>query len=298
MTRRFLEVASRPATVTFDTGRITVRAEGKTLGMVATVDLGALLLAHPGIQVSVAAMNALAREGIPVVLSDEKHLPSAMLLPLRGNGLQAERFRAQAAVSTPLRKQIWRVIVQAKIREQARLLEHLHGDDAGLMGLARSVRSGDTGNVEARAGRIYWRALFRDPAFRRRRIGGGRNNALNYGYAILRSLVARHLCGAGLHPGLGIYHHNRYDPFCLADDVIEPFRPLVDRIVVEERLGVDDDDELSTSDRRLLAEVITARCQLQGESREIGDVLTRTASSLAESFLTGRNVLKLPDRCI
>ncbi len=154
-----------------------------------------------------------------------------MLLPLVTHSLQAERFAAQARLAAPVRKRAWQQIVQAKITAQGRLLKERTHNDHGLDAIAKSVKSGDTANVEARAARIYWGKLFGETVFRRDADGDGLNACLNYGYAILRAVVARSLCGAGLHPSLGIHHHNRYDAFCLADDLMEPFRPLVDREV-------------------------------------------------------------------
>jgi hypothetical protein len=169
------------------------------------------------------------------IVSNEKHLPAAMLLPLSTHSTQTERFARQAAVSLPTRKRAWQQIVQAKLRAQARLLEETTGADQGLHVMAGRVRSGDPDNLEAQAARVYWPALFgkeaSGEAFRRDPEGEGINVHLNYGYAVLRAIVARALCASGLHPSLGVHHHNRYDTFCLADDLMEPFRPLVDRVV-------------------------------------------------------------------
>ena len=148
-----------------------------------------------------------------------------MLLPLVGHHLQARRFVAQAAASVPTKKRLWRQIVRAKIELQAHTLETLHGDSAGVRPLMRLVRSGDPENVEARAARAYWPLLFADDDFRRDHERGDQNRLLNYGYTVLRAIVARAICAAGLHPALGLHHHNQYSAFCLADDLMEPFRP-------------------------------------------------------------------------
>lgn len=163
-----------------------------------------------------------------VVTSDARHQPTGMLLPLAANTLQTERFAAQAALNQPLRKQLWKQVVQAKIRWQAKVLHDITGSDALLTGLVRKVRSGDPENVEAQAARRYWSRLFPEGGFKRDRDAVDQNRYLNYGYAILRALTARSLCAAGLHPSLGIHHSNRYNAYCLADDFMEPFRPFVD----------------------------------------------------------------------
>jgi CRISPR-associated protein Cas1 len=198
-------------------------------------DIAVLVTSHPQISFTQAVLAGLAAAGGMFIVSNEKHLPAAMLLPLSTHSTQTERFARQAGVSLPTRKRAWQQIVRAKLRAQARLLEEATGSDGGLGVMAGKVRSGDPDNLEAQAARIYWQALFgrgaSGEAFRRDPDGGGVNVHLNYGYAVLRAIVARALCASGLHPSLGVHHHNRYDTFCLADDLMEPFRPLVDRVV-------------------------------------------------------------------
>jgi CRISPR-associated protein Cas1 len=212
-----------------------LRARDTETQTIPFADIAVLVTSHPQISFTQAALAGLAAAGGMLIVSNEKHLPAAMLLPLSTHSTQTERFARQAAVSLPTRKRAWQQIVQAKLRAQARLLEETTGADQGLRVMAAKVRSGDPDNLEAQAARIYWPALLGKDAsgepFRRDPEGEGINVHLNYGYAVLRAIVARALCASGLHPSLGVHHHNRYDTFCLADDLMEPFRPLVDRVV-------------------------------------------------------------------
>jgi CRISPR-associated protein Cas1 len=225
-----------------------LRARDTETQTIPFADIAVLVTSHPQISFTQAVLAGLAAAGGTFIVSNEKHLPAAMLLPLSTHSTQTERFARQAAVSLPTRKRAWQQIVQAKLRAQARLLEETTGADQGLRQMAARVRSGDPDNLEAQAARIYWQALFGKDAsaepFRRDPEGEGINAHLNYGYAVLRAIVARALCASGLHPSLGVHHHNRYDTFCLADDLMEPFRPLVDRVVARLRLsGLPSSDE-------------------------------------------------------
>jgi CRISPR-associated protein Cas1 len=217
-----------------------LRARDTQTQTIPFADIAVLVTSHPQISFTQAVLAGLAAAGGMFIVSNEKHLPAAMLLPLSTHSTQTERFARQAAVSLPTRKRSWQQIVQAKLRAQARLLEETTGADQGLRQMAARVRSGDPDNLEAQAARTYWQALFGEgpsgEPFRRDPEGGGINVHLNYGYAVLRAIVARALCASGLHPSLGVHHHNRYDTFCLADDLMEPFRPLVDRVVARLRL--------------------------------------------------------------
>jgi CRISPR-associated protein Cas1 len=207
-----------------------------------------------------------------------------MLLPLVCHSLQTGRFAAQAALSLPAKKRLWQQIVRAKIQAQARLLEEKLDADCGLRAFASRVRSGDAGNLEAQAARIYWRKLFNDPHFRRDPDADGLNSCLNYGYAVLRAIVSRSLCGAGLHPSLGVHHHNRYDAFCLADDLMEPFRPIVDREVASLRDARGPEPPLDKESKRALLQTLLGRFEAAAESRTLFDWASRTAESLAAAI--------------
>ena len=254
---------------------------------VPLVDVSVLIVSHPQVSFSHAVLSGLASAGGIFVTCNEKHLPVAMLLPLVTHSLQTERFAAQASTALPVKKRAWQEIVKAKIRAQACLLEERTGNDRGLLAIASRVRSGDTGNLEAYAARVYWQALFAGTGFRRNPDGDGLNACLNYGYAVLRAVVARSLCGAGLHPSLGVHHHNRYDAFCLADDLMEPFRPIVDREVAKLAELPGADFPLDRESKRSLLGALLGRFTAENESRSLFDWASRSADSLA-AVIEGR----------
>lgn len=247
---------------------------------VPLADLAALVVSHPQVSFTQAVLAGLAAAGGIFVACDEKHQPAAMMLPLVSHSLQAERFARQAALALPVRKRLWRQIVRAKLAAQARLLRERTGQDWGFSLLSPKVRSGDPQNLEAHAARIYWRALFEEN-FRRDREAEDLNRHLNYGYAVLRAIVARAVCAVGLHPSFGLHHHNRYDSFCLADDLMEPFRPLVDRAVCAIRDRRGDAAAFDRDAKRELLAAILGRFDYEGESRTLFDWISRMASSLA-----------------
>jgi CRISPR-associated protein Cas1 len=283
-----------------------LRARDSQSQSIPFADIAVLITSHPQISFTQAVLAGLAAAGGMFIVSDERHLPAAMLLPLSTHSTQTERFAQQAAVSLPTRKRTWQQIVQAKLRAQGRLLEEVTGKNGGLDLLAGKVRSGDPDNLEAQAARIYWQALFGEGSaaspeqvFRRDREGGGVNPHLNYGYAVLRAVVARALCGAGLHPSLGIHHHNRYDTFCLADDLMEPFRPLVDRVVAKlPRDGVTPASppaaQLDKDAKKAILEGLLVRYTGDGESRTLFDWVSRSASSLAAIIEERSEKLEIP----
>ncbi len=262
-----------------------LRARDTQSQTVPLADIAAVIVSHPQVSYSHAVLSGLAAAGATFIACDEKHLPAAMLLPLVTHSTQTERFAAQVQVSLPTRKRVWQEIVRAKLLSQARLLEERTGKDWGLGPLASRVRSGDAGNLESQAARIYWPALFGD--FHRDPEGEGVNACLNYGYAVVRAVVARALCGAGLHPSFGVHHHNRYDPFCLADDLMEPFRPLVDRVVARLRDERGAEVTVDKESKRAILEGVLRRYQAEGESRTLFDWASRAASSLT-AIIEGR----------
>ncbi len=198
-------------------------------------DIGVVVLDNKQISITQGALGALLDNNVAVVTCDEHRMPSGLMLPLEGNTTQSERFRDQIEASLPLKKQLWQQTIQAKILNQSSVLYRQRGLDCGNMeAWAKQVKSGDADNLEGRAAAFYWQNLFGEiKGFRRDREGVPPNNLLNYGYAILRAVVARSLVGSGLLPTLGIHHHNRYNAFCLADDIMEPYRPYVDKLVAE-----------------------------------------------------------------
>lgn len=201
-------------------------------------DIGIVVLDNRRITITQGLLEALLEHNCAVITCDTRSLPVGMMLPLCGNTVQSERFRCQIDASMPLKKQLWQQTIRAKIYNQAAVLKNCCGMEAKTMlRWADDVRSGDPDNIEGRAAAFYWKNIFNGmegmESFTRDRDGMPPNNLLNYGYAILRAVVARALVSSGLLPTLGIHHHNRYNAYCLADDIMEPFRPYIDRLVHE-----------------------------------------------------------------
>ena len=198
-------------------------------------DIGVVVLDNRRITITSGVLEALLENNAAVITCDQRSMPVGLLLSLCGNTTQNERFRDQLDASVPLKKQLWQQTVKLKIQNQAYVLAQVTGrEEKGMNVWADNVRSGDPDNIEALAAAYYWRYLFPDiPTFVRGREGEPPNNLLNYGYAILRAVIARALVGSGLLPTLGIHHHNRYNAYCLADDIMEPYRPYVDQLVIE-----------------------------------------------------------------
>lgn len=271
-----------------------LRARAVQEQTVPLADIAVVIAAHPQISFTQAVLAGVAEAGGIFIAYNDKRMPCAMLLPLRNHSTQTERFRAQADLPLPNRKRLWQQLVKAKILAQARLLKERTEQDWGLEMLAAGVRSGDPQNLEARAARIYWKNLFGEDDFRRNPEGEGLNPILNYGYAVLRAICARALCAAGLHPSLGIHHHNRYDAFCLADDLMEPFRPVVDRVAAALRDARGAEPELDRETKRAVLEALLARFTANGESRTLFDWVNRTAQSLAAAIENGEKTLEIP----
>lgn len=195
-------------------------------------DIGVVVLDNRQITITHGLMDALLAANAAVITCDSRSMPSGLMLPLCGNSVQNERFREQLNASLPLQKQLWQQTVQTKIKNQASVLKMCRsGEIRNMLRWVNEVRSDDADNLEARAAAYYWPNMFTN--FKRDRDGDAPNNMLNYGYAILRAIVARALVASGLLPTLGIHHHNRYNAYCLADDIMEPYRPFVDKLVVE-----------------------------------------------------------------
>ncbi len=259
-------------------------------------DIGVMLLESNEVTISTAALSKLTHYNVAVVVCDAHHLPSGLLLPLDANSVQTERFLAQLSAKLPLKKQLWRQTVAAKILNQALLLEHLGKTAETLRRLAKQVQSGDKGNREAQGAKLYWKSLFEgEPTddgsssspFSRDRFGAPPNNLLNYGYAVLRAAVARALVSSGLLPTVGIQHQNRYNAFCLADDIMEPYRPFVDFTVHrlwQTRDKTEEIFELTKEHKRELLQILTLPVEMLGERSPLLVALSQTTASLVRCF--------------
>lgn len=269
--------------------------EDEILGEIPIEDLAAVIIDNPQTRFSQACLSKLLSENVAVVSSDVQHQPVGVFLPLQGHSVQTERFSAQVAMDRPLKKRLWQQLIKTKIRFQGRVLKDITGNDAGLCILATKVRSGDPDNLEAQAARRYWGRLFEGQGFRRVREAADQNRFLNYGYAVLRAMVARTICAVGLHPSLGLHHHNRYNALCLADDVMEPYRPMVDLKVVEICLHFGGEYELDREVKQMLLSVMFDRVMLKGEQCCMQTAISRTAQSLVRCIAGEDRRLCLPD---
>ena len=249
-------------------------------------DIGVVVLEDRQITITNGAMDALLQNNCAVITCDEKHMPVGLLLPLEGHTVQSERFRWQIEASLPLKKQLWQQTVQAKIRNQASVLKRLSRAEVGCMlAWANEVKSGDSENLEGRAAAYYWKSVFPEmERFVRDREGDAPNNLLNYGYAIVRAVVARALVASGLLPTLGIHHHNRYNAYCLADDIMEPYRPYVDELVIKILGSGTDCSELTTDLKKQLLGSPVTEVVINGQRSPLMNAASQTTSSLAKCF--------------
>ena len=229
-----------------------------------------LIVAHPQVTYTQAVLAELSTRGSAFIVCDRNRMPAGLLIPLDGHSIQTERLRKQIALKLPLRKRLWQQIVRAKIAMQSEMLESAHSKDAGLRALVPEVRSGDPGNVEARAARIYWKTQL-GAAFRRDIDAEDENRFLNYGYAVLRAASARAICAVGLHPSLGLHHHNKYNSWCLADDIMELFRPLVDATVIELMGTAGDFSCMNQQTRAALIKALFCRVVIEDRFRTVID---------------------------
>lgn len=248
-------------------------------------DVGIIILDHQQITITHGCIAALLENNAAIITCNQSRHPTGMMLPIDGHNTQSERFRYQIDASQPLKKQLWQQTVQAKILNQAAVLFNRNIPCENMVHWAKSVRSGDPDNYEGRAAAYYWKNVFpKKIDFFRGREGDPPNNLLNYGYAILRAIVARGLVCSGLLPTLGIHHRNKYNAYCLADDIMEPYRPYVDEIV----LGIIDRGEnfleLGTSIKTQLLGIATVDVQFEKNKSPLMVGLQSTTSSLAKCY--------------
>jgi len=290
--KRTIEISRDAAHLTVKQRQFLIKRDGETVGSVPCEDIGVVLVDHPGTTYTHAALASLAESDAALVVCGRNHLPSAVLLPLSDHSQVVWRIADQLAVSKPLRKQLWKQLVQAKIRAQADNLPADCPARSKLLDMARQVRSGDPNNTEAQAARVYWKNYLPNEAFRRDTGGDGLNSFLNYGYAVVRAALARALVAAGLIPAIGLHHSNRSNAFCLADDLIEPLRPLVDdRARDLYRLG---HDELTPPAKAELLKLLAEPVQMDEETGPLMVNLHRMTASLVRCFRGESNKLEIP----
>lgn len=255
-------------------------------------DLGFVVLDHPQITLSHPVILLLQQQNVAIISCDESHLPLGLMLPISGHVEHSERLKHQVNCSEPLRKQLWKQTVEAKIFQQKEVLRKLNIEHESLLKYMNEVKSGDSTNMEGIAAQFYWKQLFDD--FTRERKGDAPNNFLNFGYAVLRSMVARALVCSGLHPTIGIFHRNKYNAYCLADDIMEPYRPYVDALVVDWLKQPQATHVLDKPAKAHLLQLATKDVTINGLQRPLMTALSITTSSLCKCFMGESRVIHYP----
>ena len=260
-------------------------------------DIGVVVLDNKRITITSGVMEALLENNCAVITCNQKSMPVGLLLPLCGNATQNERFRSQIDASLPLRKQLWQQTIKQKILNQEYVLRDNTDKETNCMRVwSNDVRSGDPDNLEARAAAYYWKKLFNDCLnFVRDRDGSPPNNLLNYGYAILRAIIARSLVGSGLLPTLGIHHHNRYNAYCLADDIMEPYRPYVDQLVLDIIHNNNEISEITREIKLQLLSIPTLDVVINGKRSPLMIAAQQTSASLAKCFAGESKRISYPE---
>ncbi len=249
-------------------------------------DIGVVVLDHKQITITQGLIEALLDNNCALISCDSKSMPVGLMLPLRGNATQSERYREKNNASITLKKQLWQQTIRYKIQNQSRVLDKYSGGKFPCMSIwSNDVRSGDPENLEARAAAFYWKNLFpKYPNFVRDRVGEPPNNLLNYGYAILRAVIARALVSSGLLPTMGIHHHNRYNAYCLADDIMEPYRPYVDECVILIMQEIGDCSELTKDIKAKLLQIPVIDVVIDGKRSPLMIAASQTTASLYKCF--------------
>ena len=260
-------------------------------------DIGVVILDNRRITITSGVMEAVLENNCAVITCNQKSMPVGLLLPLCGNTTQNERFRSQLEASLPLRKQLWQQTIKQKILNQEHTLRINTDKETNCMRVwSNDVRSGDPDNLEARAAAYYWKNLFTEyPNFVRDREGIPPNNLLNYGYAILRAIIARALVGSGLLPTLGIHHHNRYNAYCLADDIMEPYRPYVDQLVLDIIHNYTEISDITREIKMQLLSIPILDVVINGKRSPLMIAVQQTTASLAKCFAGESKRISYPE---
>lgn len=285
---------TKPAYLSVKNNQLVVdlKDEGK-VKTVPVEDIGFILIENMQITFSMPLINELMNNNVAVIFCNEKHHPQSMLLNMDANHQQTEIYRQQVAASEPLKKNLWKQTIITKIENQAKLLDKLGFDSTPLPYLAKQVKSGDIDNREGMAARLYWKKLFGN-SFIRDRNGDWPNALLNYGYIVLRAAVARALVGSGLLPSFGIFHSNRFNAFCLADDMMEPYRPFIDLYVWEVCQKYPDVEVIEKEIKSGLLEILSSDVSMKKQTRPLMVAITHTTASLAACFTGSKKQIVFP----
>ncbi len=290
MLKRTLLIENK-ASITCKNLQLVIKTDTKE-STIPIEDIGFLVIDNPEIYFSITALNVMVEHNAAVIFCSKNHLPNAMLLNLNSHHIQQEIFRNQIDASLPLKKQLWQQTIVEKIKNQGILLEKISGQKNAFEFFSSKVLSGDTSNMEGVAAQQYWKSFF-ETKFKRERFGDYPNNFLNYGYAILRAATARSLSGSGLLNTLGIHHKSKYNAFALADDIMEPFRPIVDESVFE-IMQKFEEQELNSKIKSELLQILTRTVYFKNEKSTLMIALQKTASSLQQCFMGERKRIKYP----
>lgn len=291
MVGRVVEIATDGRHLSITRGFLAISEHGDEIGRIPLDDIVAVIANAHGLTYSNNALVELSQRGIPTVLCGPNHMPAALVWPVDAHHIQTGRMNTQVVASLPLKKRLWAQLVRAKILAQGATLAAVGASNTGFFLLSRKVRSGDPANVEAEAARRYW-PLLMGTQFRRDKDGGGVNGMLNYGYAVLRAGVARAVMAAGLHPSFGLMHSNASNPMVLIDDLMEPFRPHVDREVF--RLVKAGTIEVDKDAKAALARIMVIDLPTDAGMSPLMVCAERLASSLVRAFAGGADTLDLP----
>ena len=288
---RIIDISSENLHLGVYRGFLIIQQDGSEIARVAFDDIAGLITHSHGLTWSNTVFVRLAERQIPVIICAANHAPVTCLWPIEGHHLQASRMRMQVATKLPLKKQAWQKIIARKIEMQAAVLGSLNLDMGALQKLAKQVRSGDPQNIEAQAARRYWGLVF-NKKFKRDKHGDGINGLLNYGYIVLRAIVSRAICAAGLHPSFGIHHSNQGNAFALADDLMEPYRALVDRQVISlVNAGI---DEVTPVAKTVLASISSLDMETDDGFSPLSVQISKFVYSLVHSFESRQLQLELP----
>ncbi|MBU8884177.1 type II CRISPR-associated endonuclease Cas1 [Kaistella sp. DKR-2] len=267
---------------------------GQMKGKVPVEDLGLLMLDHFQITISHQLIQKMMGNNVVVISCDAHHLPHGIMLPLHGHSEHSDRVKSQLEASEPLKKQLWKQTIECKIENQKEVLRRLGNYYEPMTGYQSSVKSGDITNMEGIAAQHYWKYLI-SLDFLRQRFGDSPNQFFNFGYAVLRSIVARAIVETGLLPVLGIFHKNKYNPYCLADDMMEPYRPFIDLLVMSWLNRYPESDQLTKEFKAHILEIATKDIKIDGKTRPLMVAVKTTASSLYRCYTGEKRQISYPE---
>ncbi len=295
MIKRTIHIAKPSVISTQNEQLIIMNKDTDSIDSSPIEDIGTLIIESLQCSISSAAISKLMSNNCSIILCDYYHLPNGLCLPMQGNFAQTERLSKQIQMKKPLKKGLWAQIVKAKIKNQAMVLKKFDCEYMALLKKILYVKSGDSTNQEGIASAYYWKTLFKSTDFKRDRYGPYPNNLLNYGYSILRAMVAREIVAVGLHPSIGLFHKSRYNPFCLADDIMEPYRPFVDQSVYEYYKNYPVNQELNKENKKEILMISYSIVKMNNQKQQIAFAIQNTCSSLVNCIFNKTKKLLLPE---